>query len=136
MIKYFKDILKNRDFLDPDEALLLKANVVAHWSDDPVAVQAQGGPAPKQGDLRLNTVDGTMEIYDGVNWWKTPQRQYLPPAMPAGLPPSLTGGWPVEVIGNVKVTEKETEGCPKCGHLGDFVRMALCCPAHGIFGGC
>ncbi len=29
-----------------------------------------------------------------------------------------------------------TEGCPKCGHMGEFVRMALCCPTHGVFGGC
>lgn len=27
------------------------------------------------------------------------------------------------------------EGCPQCGHRGDFVRMALCCPIHGCFGG-
>lgn len=27
-------------------------------------------------------------------------------------------------------------GCPKCGHAGDFIRMALCCPVHGVFGGC
>jgi hypothetical protein len=25
--------------------------------------------------------------------------------------------------------------CPKCGHVGNFIRMALCCPTHGMFGG-
>jgi hypothetical protein len=28
------------------------------------------------------------------------------------------------------------QGCPKCGHEGKFIRMALVCPAHGMFGGC
>jgi hypothetical protein len=27
------------------------------------------------------------------------------------------------------------DGCPKCGCRGEFVRMALCCPTHGVFGG-
>lgn len=26
-------------------------------------------------------------------------------------------------------------GCQTCGHTGVFVRMALCCPAHGAFAG-
>ncbi len=26
-------------------------------------------------------------------------------------------------------------GCPKCHHPGSFVRTALCCPTHGVFGG-
>ena len=29
----------------------------------------------------------------------------------------------------------EQEGCPKCGNPGEFIRMALCCPEHGFFGG-
>jgi len=28
------------------------------------------------------------------------------------------------------------EGCPICGHAGNFVRMSLMCPHHGVFGGC
>lgn len=32
--------------------------------------------------------------------------------------------------------EKKKGGCPKCGHLGDFIRMALTCPQHGFFAGC
>ncbi len=28
------------------------------------------------------------------------------------------------------------DGCPKCGHEGNFVRLALTCPEHGAFGGC
>lgn len=28
------------------------------------------------------------------------------------------------------------DSCPKCGHVGRFIRMALCCPQHGAFGGC
>ncbi len=32
--------------------------------------------------------------------------------------------------------ESKPEGtCPKCGDVGRFVRMALCCPIHGMFGG-
>lgn len=31
---------------------------------------------------------------------------------------------------------KYTSGCPRCGHEGEFVRMALTCPTHGVFGGC
>lgn len=27
------------------------------------------------------------------------------------------------------------DGCPKCGDRGKFIRMALCCPKHGAFGG-
>lgn len=27
------------------------------------------------------------------------------------------------------------QGCPKCGHEGNFVVMALVCPTHGAFGG-
>ncbi len=27
------------------------------------------------------------------------------------------------------------EGCPKCGCSGEFIRMALCCPTHGVFAG-
>lgn len=26
-------------------------------------------------------------------------------------------------------------GCPTCGNRGTFIRMALCCPLHGFFGG-
>lgn len=38
---------------------------------------------------------------------------------------------------NKEKTKKVIEdGCPKCGHPGDFVRMALCCPSHGFFAGC
>lgn len=33
---------------------------------------------------------------------------------------------------NVKIPE----GCPKCGDRGKFIRMALCCPRHGMFAGC
>ena len=25
--------------------------------------------------------------------------------------------------------------CPRCGHRGRFIRMALVCPTHGAFGG-
>lgn len=25
--------------------------------------------------------------------------------------------------------------CPKCGHLGEFRQMALCCPVHGAYAG-
>ncbi len=32
-------------------------------------------------------------------------------------------------------TKPKKDGCPKCGHAGDFVRMALTCPQHGMFGG-
>jgi len=35
----------------------------------------------------------------------------------------------------IKVATKPV-GCPRCGHAGDFIRMALCCPQHGVFGGC
>lgn len=28
------------------------------------------------------------------------------------------------------------ERCPSCGHRGRFIRMALTCPTHGVFGGC
>ncbi len=27
-------------------------------------------------------------------------------------------------------------GCPRCHHEGVFISMALCCPDHGVFGGC
>lgn len=27
------------------------------------------------------------------------------------------------------------ESCPKCGHPGEFIKTALCCPEHGVFGG-
>lgn len=26
--------------------------------------------------------------------------------------------------------------CPTCGDRGSFIRMALTCPTHGVFGGC
>jgi hypothetical protein len=26
--------------------------------------------------------------------------------------------------------------CPTCGDRGTFIRMALTCPTHGVFGGC
>lgn len=26
--------------------------------------------------------------------------------------------------------------CPKCGRVGVFIRMALCCPKHGPYAGC
>jgi|SRR5688572_18282968 len=28
------------------------------------------------------------------------------------------------------------ENCPKCGHRGQFIRMALVCPTHGVWAGC
>lgn len=28
------------------------------------------------------------------------------------------------------------ENCPKCGHRGHFIRMALACPTHGVWAGC
>lgn len=31
--------------------------------------------------------------------------------------------------------KRQPTGCPKCGHAGTFIRMALCCPDHGAFGG-
>ncbi len=34
------------------------------------------------------------------------------------------------------INKKLEDGCPKCGHPGEFIRMALCCPEHGVFGGC
>jgi len=43
-------------------------------------------------------------------------------------PPAYPQGFRIE-------PRAKPEGCPKCGHRGDFVRMALCCPEHGPFGG-
>jgi len=38
---------------------------------------------------------------------------------------------------NEAIQERKLSGdCPKCGHRGEFIRMALCCPQHGVFGGC
>lgn len=51
--------------------------------------------------------------------------------------------WLVDELGRMthyveaKVVVSSTkEGCPKCGHLGRFIRMALICPQHGFFAGC
>lgn len=41
---------------------------------------------------------------------------------------------PFGMIETEKTNEKGT--CPKCGHAGTWVRMALKCPEHGVFGGC
>jgi ribosomal protein S27AE len=32
--------------------------------------------------------------------------------------------------------KREKGTCPKCGHAGTWVRMALKCPEHGVFAGC
>lgn len=32
--------------------------------------------------------------------------------------------------------DTEPGTCPTCGDRGSFIRMALTCPAHGVFGGC
>lgn len=34
-----------------------------------------------------------------------------------------------------RTMEPVPDGCPKCGHRGTFIKMALCCPKHGVFGG-
>ena len=39
-----------------------------------------------------------------------------------------------KLLSSEKVEQKE--GCPKCGHPGSFIAMALCCPEHGMFVGC
>lgn len=28
------------------------------------------------------------------------------------------------------------DNCPRCGHPGQFIRMALVCPIHGVWAGC
>jgi hypothetical protein len=40
--------------------------------------------------------------------------------------------WPADV--RPGLTPRDP-GCPRCGHRGDFVRTALCCPQHGPFAG-
>lgn len=36
---------------------------------------------------------------------------------------------------NAKPAKQADGTCPRCGAAGEFIRMALCCPKHGAFGG-
>ncbi len=183
---YFKNILVNREGIDPDEELMMKAQAGDLVLDDDgnikmfdeyeylaqriksmilsayqlkdsdlvaavqggLVIQGVGGPAssPTRGDITY-APNGDLMMYDGNKWNVVPNMNlnyvpYNPPAMPPGLPPSLSG----IRADNVRVKDadftveinlnKPKEGCPKCGHQGNFVRMALCCPHHGVFGGC
>lgn len=57
--------------------------------------------------------------------------RYMNPAI------HIKGKFELTTDGNeIKLKEiKPPPGCPKCQHPGEFVRMALCCPTHGAFGG-
>lgn len=51
--------------------------------------------------------------------------------------------WLVDELGRMThyveakvVMNKGKDGCPKCGNVGQFIRMALTCPQHGFFAGC
>jgi hypothetical protein len=37
---------------------------------------------------------------------------------------------------NLPKPKKLHDNCPKCGHRGNFIRMALVCPVHGVWAGC
>ena len=44
---------------------------------------------------------------------------------------------PTLIEGEIHPNDYKANGlCPKCGHRGEFIAMALCCPTHGMFGGC
>lgn len=55
------------------------------------------------------------DIYDAM-------REYL------GLPS-------IDELAELDEEQTAEEGCPHCGHRGEFVNMALVCPDHGPFGG-
>jgi hypothetical protein len=133
-MKYFEDILKNRDFLDPDEVLLMKAASSTGQGSGVVGAGGSNGPAPCVGDIRIDPITNSVVQFDGWRWVSIVS-PYSSPSQVPGLPPSVKTFKEVEIKFEIKCEPKEN-GCPKCGHLGKFVRMALCCPTHGVFGGC
>lgn len=64
------------------------------------------------------------------------------------LHPVNVGGLPVVAHGTLTLEPGDVlkmsgspkpvlhDSCPKCGHRGRFVQMALVCPFHGVWAGC
>lgn len=78
--------------------------------------------APAIGDTYVDP-NGQMKVWDGKSWVRTT----------AGI--IGTGGSTGPAPKAPK--KKHIDGrCPKCGVHGQFIKMALCCPEHGPFGGC
>jgi hypothetical protein len=46
-----------------------------------------------------------------------------------------SGGRCVALLEREDAEEKHKDGCPRCGRPGNFVKMALVCSLHGVFGG-
>jgi hypothetical protein len=42
----------------------------------------------------------------------------------------------VDVMTETPTKARLHDNCPKCGHQGSWVRMALMCPTHGVWAGC
>lgn len=75
--------------------------------------------APDGRWVAIGTRGTVMDSPDGFNWTK----RYVDDSFM---------GYGETLLPKVE----KPKGCPKCGHAGEFVRMALCCPTHGAFGGC
>ncbi len=73
---------------------------------------------------RLDSTADTWESPDGTTWTKR--------TSPITFHPIIKASDFLSVNFHAK---PKPDGCPKCGHAGNFVRMALTCPEHGMFGG-
>lgn len=149
MNDYFKNILANREGLDPDEELMLRAlideveeAVKVHMTNHGYSIGGHTAAAPAKtaqtnrvGDIRVEP-DGQIFMYDGNGWFAVSQPTHTPGQPLYGVPKRLTKTTFKDIEIALDFPKKKEEGCPKCGHLGNFVRMALCCPIHGMFGGC
>lgn len=98
-------------------------------------VVASGSPArsPQDGDIRINA--GNVETFFSGTWHVAGVT-----TMSAGAPsvraPSDTDSTFLRKSRRDEIDIPKIEGCPLCGHKGNFVRMSLMCPEHGVFGGC
>lgn len=69
---------------------------------------------------------------DMLSWNKPPRSVVLV---------NIMDGEPVVDIESISFKPPEPkkvlhDTCPKCGHRGNFILMALACPVHGVWAGC